>query len=289
MNLNKFSKKLKKDINKNFPKLSLFLNSKLRIFFLDFKNERLAQKGKSISKSEKPTILLFTAHKCASTFTSKVVGQLAEAANMIEVNFARFFIYNKKSYQLGQADFLKKAFFKKGYYYGPFRSFKNLPDIEEYRILLILRDPRDVLTSHYFSTAFSHPIMNKNIYDERQKALQQTIDEYVMTNAEKTREYYKDYCEKALPLPNTLFLKYEDMISDFEPWFRKLATHINMDENKELIENIIANSNFKVEKENKYSHIRSIKSGDYLDKLKPETIEFLNEFFKDELKALGYE
>jgi hypothetical protein len=285
---NKLFKQAKKKINTQFPALSLFLNTKVRTFFLDFSKEKALMKGKDISKSTKASIVLFTAHKCASTYTSKIMQDLAAAEGMPFIDFPRYFIFSKNFSKFADPTFMRTAFKPKGYFYGAFRSFKNIPNIENYRIALILRDPRDVITSHYFSTAFSHPVLSKGIYEARQEALKQTIDEFVLANAPQTKEYYHEYCQKALHLPNVELLKYEDMIGDFEPWLQRLVKHIGMEHQQEVIKRLVAESKFTVKKEDKFSHIRSIKAGDYLDKLKPETIQALNELFKEELEMLNY-
>jgi hypothetical protein len=285
---NKLFKQFKKKVNTQFPSLSLFLNTKVRTWFLGFKNEKAMMKGKDITKSKHPTIVLFTAHKCASTYTSKIFQAFAEAESMPFIDFPRYFIFTKGFHHFGNPAFMKTAFKPTGYYYGAFRGYKNIPDIEKYRIVLILRDPRDVITSHYFSTAFSHPVLSEGIYEARQKALQQTIDEFVLENAPKTKKYYAEYCEKALNKENILFLKYEDMISDFEPWLHRLTKHLGMEHQQAVVQKLVAESKFTVKKEDKFSHIRSIKAGDYLDKLQPETIRKLNEMFKEELEMLSY-
>ena len=48
-------------------------------------------------------------------------------------------------------------------------------------------------------------------------------------------------------------------------------------------------ANFKAKKENQHTHVRKISSGDYKEKLKPETIEILNRKFEGILKTLNYQ
>ena len=78
-----------------------------------------------------------------------------------------------------------------------------------------------------------------------------------------------------------MFFKPDDFLSEIETFL-----NFSFDDNtkKTLID-----TELKLpQKENKYSHRRSGKSGKYMEKLKPETVNKLNQMFHRTLKKLGW-
>lgn len=190
---------------------------------------------------------------------------------------------------------LKKTFKPAGYLYGPFRtppSNWEPPNMEAYKILLMLRDPRDVLTSLYFSVAYSHSIIDgkagKRQLDSRAKTLNKSIDEFVIDISSGYLERYNDYCENLLGKSNTFFVKYEDMVGNFNVWLNTIMTVLELGASQELQNKIIGEVDFNVPEENIYSHKRQVTPGDHKRKLQPETISILNTKFCKVLDLLGY-
>lgn len=271
--------------NRFLLKFNIIFTPILKYFY--FSNERKMFKGIDFSKSHHKSILFFTSQKCASTFLSNILESLCESEGMVSIRFSNYFKDVDRSSWFSDRLFLNRAFINKGYYYGAFRAFHKIPNIDNYKVILILRDPRDVLTSSYFSTAFNHPITRKDNLINRDKALSQTIDEYVLDNYKQFKNVYEDYINYIMNKPNVLFLKYEDMITDFEPWLKKLVKHVELENHELIINKIITNTSFEVS-ENPNNFIRNVKSGDHLVKLKSDTIDLLNQEFKHILNSLKY-
>ncbi|MEO8710482.1 MAG: sulfotransferase domain-containing protein [Parafilimonas sp.] len=254
-----------------------------------FSNEFLILNGlKRKSKSKQQSILFFTVHKSASTFIKNTIIKLVGASNIISLKLSGYLSKNKQHVYYNNPAFMKKVLHEKGYFFGAFRAFYPFPDMDKFKIILVLRDPRDVLTSFYFSTLYNHPLSTKTVLDDRKKYATYSIDDYVLEIAPAMQKNYAAYCSNLLNKKNVLFLKYEDMISDFDPWLHKLNSFLELNDNEREIKDIIAATTFKVEKEDPNSFKRNIKAGDHLNKLKPETIQKLNVLFYNEIKALNY-
>jgi len=265
----------------------LFLTSFLKPFY--FSDEFLVLNGlKRKSTSEQQSILFFTVHKSASTFIKNTIVQLVGANNIVSLQFSGYWNRNKQKIYYNDHDFMKKILYEKGYFYGAFRAFYPFPNMDKFKILLVLRDPRDVLTSFYFSTLFNHPLSDKTVLDDRKKYASYSIDEYVLEIAPAMQKNYAAYCNNLLHKDNVLFLKYEDMISRFDVWLYKLTDFLGLENVEQKANEIIKATSFKVEKEDPASFIRNVKAGDHLNKLKPGTIDTLNKLFYNELKALDY-
>ncbi|SNS55771.1 Sulfotransferase domain-containing protein [Ekhidna lutea] len=252
-----------------------------------YKNESKLINGKLEIKSEKQSVIFFTIHKCASTFLNNQFNELLKNTDYTMINTSSYFTKEQRDYYYSDSSKIKSLFKPKGIWYGPYRFFIDVPNLNHYKVILILRDPRDVLTSYYFTAAFNHPISDKAVIEERKEAQALNIDEYVIKKSELFYQRYFDYLQKVKPLQNVLLLKYEDMIVDYNTFLSEISDFVGMDENEKIHE-LVGKSSFKVDKEDPNSFIRNIKAGDHKEKLKPETISFLNKKFAKILEGFNY-
>ena len=261
-----------------------------RLFFR-FQTEKQLVRGVSLSKSEHSSILFFTTHKCASRYVSRLFSTLTEEVGMVPVDYDAFVTSSKVPLSLHpykDEGTLSTAFQSRGYFYGPIGSYREIPKRKDYRVLLQLRDPRDVLTSLYYSTSFSHALISEKVLRERKAALENSPDEFVLENAGKYLTIYSDYCEKLLGKTEVLFLQYERMVGDFDGWLKALSEHTGLDHLNESLQLIQDQANFQVSKEDIYSQRRQVTPGDHLRKLRPKTIVELNRILSPVLTTLGY-
>lgn len=244
------------------------------------------------------SIIWFTTHKCASLYMKDFLEQLAQEAGMKHIDFEGDFWLDGKDFLEELIQHPEKQYFhSSGHIYGPFRNFfyqkvpNSIKNFEKYKVVTMLRDPRDVLTSLYFSMGYSHSIpedKNKKseLISQRYVALNTSIDNYVLGN-DFFQNLYHDYVHKCLPLPNVLLLRYEDMVNFFENWLKTLLYFSNIKIKETTLDNLINSTNFEVE-ENMYAHKRQVKPGDHRRKLKISTIRKLNQEYFQVLKRLGY-
>ncbi len=292
--LNKYikqtQKKLEKTVKNNnkslLKKPYTFLASFLRPVY--FSREFLMIRGiKTRNHSNYTSILFFTVHKSASTFVKNTIFKLVEK-KLQPIQFGGLLSPQQQNILFTNAEKMKNILNPKGYVYGAFRSYYDFPGLDKYKIVLLLRDPRDVLTSQYFSTLFNHPLATKAFFEKRKKYQDYTIDEFVLEMAPSFQKKYADYIEHFLHKPNVLFLKYEDMVTDFGPWLKKISDFLDLKDNEDKLQEIVSKTSFKVNKEDKKNFIRNITPGDHIRKLKPETIANLNQLFEQELRQLNY-
>jgi hypothetical protein len=267
----------------------------------NFSLERKVLKGKHQSTGKNQSILLFSVYRAGSTFIGGLMRKIAGEAGLAAVDLDGYF------YELGKGkDWEGKGraipyvpYRSKGYLYGPFRSFnREIPNIEDYKILLILRDPRDVIVSSYFAI-YSHvtPLLEGKQalltrMQRRKKELEQTIDEFVINRLNGKPGFldrYQVYHKELMGKPNVLFLKYEDMVESFDTWLDRLIEFLGMDLRREFIDRLNAEADFKVSKEDIHKHKRQVTPGDHKRKLKPETIDILNAKTREIRELFGYE
>lgn len=266
----------------------------------NFSIERKVLKGNHQSPGKYRSVLFFSFYRSGSTFLGGLMKKIAKEAGLTIVDLDSYF------YQLGKGKewvekgriMLNAACQSTGYFYGPLRSFnRGIPNIENYKILLVLRDPRDVIVSSYYSL-YSHvtPLLEgkkalRTRMKRRKKESEQTVDEFVINRLNKKTRFlpeYKEYYKGLIGKPNVLFLKYEDMVENFDAWLDQLIEFLGMDISKEFIDQIKVEVDFNVSKEDIYKHKRQVTPGDYKRKLKPGTIDVLDSKTREVRKLFGY-
>lgn len=276
---------IKKDIKKDIKKIKIYKN-KIKLL-----------KGRKIDlNSNKKSLLFFTMHKTASTYMKKCMKYLNKKYLGLVHADLESYIWNYSDKNVYQILKEKKSiiFHPKGILYAPLRMYIPIDKIDHYCIVLMLRDPRDVLVSSYYSKAYSHglPIdkkRKKTFVEIRNQTKQQTIDEYTIANADYLYQRYSDYCNYLIKEQNIKYLRYEDFIQNYDLWINQLEEILNIEITKKD-----KNALFELKGgdaptvENKLKHIRKATPGDYKEKLTEKTQELLNSKFKDILLTLNY-
>lgn len=252
--------------------------------------------------SQHRSILHYSMNRSASQFTKKILRQCC-AENELHPVDLHGYAFNTKYPFLGNlseeelADYYC-AFREKGYLYSNFLSLITaIPNISNYLILMMLRDPRDILVSRYFSKGISHTIPNSdgskydNFMNTRRIANELSIDEFALFSADKifyNLLEYKKLSEENHA--NVKLIRFEDMVLDFDKWLDGLLSFCELKVSDETIQTIKGwNKRSAPKVENIKAHNRKGIIGDYRTKLQPETIEKLNDKFAPILDAFGYD
>jgi len=189
------------------------------------------------------------------------------------------------------------VFRTKGYLYGPFGGMiEGIPELERYKVLLMIRDPRDILVSQYYSVAYSHPPPDRHgnkfeaFIKKRYQAKALTIDEYVITESDYVYNNFVRYKTLLLDVyPETCIITYENMVDNFAEWLGKILACCDLKISSGLINTLVEEAKrLRPQTENIHKHLRKGVAGDYMNQLKPETIIFLNDKLSPILDAFGY-
>ncbi|MEO1669159.1 MAG: sulfotransferase domain-containing protein [Cyanobacteria bacterium J06631_2] len=179
--------------------------------------------------------------------------------------------------------------------YG-FYGFRYLPgylkgfDLSQFKKFLLVRDPRDILVSHYFSMKKSHAIpegeMGDRLLKQRQNMQLLVIDDYVLDKAKVFYNMFQSYTK----IDDSLLkvFRYEDIVFNKAAWIEDILRFLDLSLERKKIETIAAKHDIFPQEEKPDSHIRKVVPGDHKDKLKPETIEHLNRTFKPFLIKYDY-
>ena len=256
-------------------------------------NIKKRKQNKTINNCFK-SIAAVSMHKAGSSIADTIITILLKNKGYNKINFA----HESLKSGLSEADYCIDAQNRikpSNEYYGMFRGpyVKDMPRLKDIRVIIQIRDPRDCITSAYYSFAFSHavpdqPDKRRDFLSRRERILNASIDEYVISKAGEYRYRMTIIRELMSSHQDILVLKYEDMVEDTEHWLKSLTDFIDLPLEEELATRIKSRAKFDVEEEDPSNHRRQVKPGDHKRKLKPETILKLNEVLRDELEAFGY-
>ncbi|MGA7194811.1 MAG: sulfotransferase domain-containing protein [Anaerolineales bacterium] len=257
--------------------------------------------GKHQSDNTLPSIIHFSANKAATQHVRDLLGRCAAENGMTTVGLAEYAFHTNFPYldQLScrEMESYQYLFKPAGYLYTVFGGMvEGIQELERYRVILMLRDPRDVLVSEYYSYAFSHPEPSKfgskynNFMAMRRKAQNVLIDEYVENECDRIFATYQRYATLLLDrYPHVFFTKYEEMTSDFQGWLKKLLDYCGLEISDQLFDSLLNEAeHLRPKNEDIHQHVRKGIPGDYMVKLGSKTIAELNSKLLPVLERFNY-
>lgn len=253
------------------------------------------------------SIVVFTLHKSASMLIHNLCNKLSQDAGIryVSPNVANSGIDAKVLLSN------KAIWCSRGTCFAPVRFYVDIPNIDKYRVILHLRDPRDVLVSMYYSYCFIHQGEIQGNTGYRKETAEQDIDNFVlhMANEQKPQikgdygtgahvadatgnllKRYSDYIDHVLGKKSVTLVKYEEMVTDFPGWLEKFVAPFPLKDKKATVSELVSLTPqiFPKRTQDVMHHVRHITPGDHKNKLKAETINELNRIFKDVLDMLNY-
>lgn len=250
---------------------------------------------------EGPAFFLLSIRKCGSSIFNNIATALAQAngCNFVEVG-GRFFRLNVTEAQWAEDPALCRIV-RPGNVYGGFRMLPTaLLESELFQSspkLLFVRDLRDALVSLYFSNAHSHPIpaaadsgadVTKLMLTLRDEALTHDIDDLVLRYAKGMLRTSMGY-QAIVDSPSVTVLRYEDYIFEKAALMDVIAERFGWQADDQVKRDILEWADVRPTEEDPTVFVRRVTPGDHLEKLRPETIEKLNEMLGSALELFGYE
>jgi 2-O-methyltransferase len=239
------------------------------------------------------SIYLFAMHKSGSSLMNAMMSSALSIARVpiIDISTAAFSAGLPENKILNADQFI----FPRGYCYGGFRRFP--PYLRAFNLIrnkkaLLVRDPRDMLVSFYFSVANSHRLPAKGV--EREKVMREraeagalTIDEYCLTRISFFKSEFASY-RHFLSSREVRIYRYEDVIFDKFTWLSDMLSYFGVALGPEKIKAIAARHDIRPDTERPDEHIRQVTPGNFRKHLSGETIERINLEFALEMREYDY-
>jgi len=247
---------------------------------------------------ETRSVYFFTFHKCASTLFSSFV--------LPSVKELEFVDYERMVYDgvIPEDQPEKIQFEHAGRLYGPIRLSSGAASPTARRMLetadrqfiqdkiavSFIRDPRDILVSRYFSFVHSHGESKVREIalrqqENKERLIAMGVDEYAVQAVEGVRQDFEMISRIDEYSSDSVVLRYEDLLDDFHLFMDGLSRYLILEE--PVIEEIYRQSRPR-EREDIQAHRRSGRAGTFVDKLRPETTQLVNEKLAGVLDRFGY-
>lgn len=241
----------------------------------------------------RPSVVFFSHYRSASMMLNRRLLELIDGHDYCQLDYQGYVhpwsIERREDFQRDVEGHKQCGRFpEKGYYFGPLRYFVDIPALEKMKVIVVLRDPRDVLVSRYYSEKYNHVRLDKRFLAHCESIEKLSLDEFVLAYREDVKSHYDLYLKKAEQLANALTVNYEEMVGDFEGFLRKVNDYLELGRDEKFIQSITKQENFDVKKEDVYSHKRSVQPRNFEKKLKDATIKDLNSCFADVLTAFKW-
>src|SRR6476469_4344159 len=220
---------------------------------------RLVQSISARLSTKKPTqlhknVIVFTTHKAASMLLHRLLADICQKNNITyyspnqsadkQLPFDR--IFNGEDFIAARTGC-----------FGPVRFFVPSAALSHANIIVHLRDPRDVLTSMFFSYCLMHPGEIEPNTGYRKEVAEAGIDKFVLDMSDENfsryegdygigskygryvgnvYDRYTTYLREIVGKPNAVLISYEEMVLDFASWLRKFLAAFELADPDETYE-----------------------------------------------------
>jgi hypothetical protein len=241
-------------------------------------------------------LFLFGIRKSGSSILNSIVAAMARSqlVNYVDVAGA-FFIGGVPVGQWNKDDAVR-FLARPGNLLAGFRDFPvkmaGSKSFDAAKKVLLVRDPRDALVSEYFSNAATHGVpeagkSREEMLNLREEAKLIDLSDFVVKRAPLMRRTILAY-SPILDRPNTLVLRYEDVILRKEILIDSISNHYGWSIPPLLKSQILSWADVVPQSENQTNFVRKVVPGDHIEKLSTPTIDQLNDILHPVLSVFGY-
>lgn len=192
---------------------------------------------------------------------------------------------------------LDQIFRPTGYCYSGFRSIPvNMRGVVRSLSgpkMLLVRDPRDMLVSLYFSMKLSHPLPEAGTVQffsqlhGLRDCTNDSIDQFCVSNIDLYLSCFKSY-EELFDDPALKVLRYEDVIFDKLGLAHIMRDWFSVDAGSARLKEIVEPLDVVPADERPHEHVRQVRPHDYKRKLQPATIATLNASLEMFIRRFDY-
>ena len=242
-------------------------------------------------ESGRPSVLALSLPKAGSVLLDGIVRMLCQQVPITYVSVMESY-FASGVIETDIPPRTSELFFDKGVCYGGFRYYPTqfeIPISESAPAILLVRDPRDMIVSLYFSALKSHPSRGGGSANPAATAAaEMDVDAYAMKMTKMYKLRLSGYVEFLKRRPDTKVFRYEEIIYDKVKWVRDICDHFQWSVAEDHRANIAKHWDVMPDSEQPEAHVRQVHPGNFRNKLKTETIAFIENELADEMVFFNY-
>lgn len=250
--------------------------------------------------SDRQSTMAYSLAKAGSTLLYDMLSVLSPAAGLTyfspeDALFAEDVSVNNRPANVGD------LFSQTGVCYGGFRQFPAypIPILHSTKSIFLVRDPRDMAVSLYFSMMKSHVLpegggsaagARAEFERARANVAAVPIDTWVVHAAviQYTRMFEGYLAQGFLWRPNVVTYRYEDVIFDKRGWLADICDWFEWDVPADARNAIADRFDLRPDAERPDQHVRQVSPGNHKAHLSADTIARLNGLFAEYMRLYGY-
>ena len=236
------------------------------------------------------------AHKSGSVLFYNLVRDIAKAARQSEFALETELFHNGVILPNCPLE-LMGVLERPGYWFHGFRTPWLLTYIRRFRLskkFLLVRDPRDICVSYYFSMAKSHTVPDRG--EAREKLLEKRAEAELVDpntfikqgNADFILRNLRNYQKIVKEYGATVF-RYEDYIFEKKKWINTIAGECGVKVPPGKVQEMLDKYDIVPDAEQPDQHIRQVTPGNYRKHLEESTIQTIERRFPDLFDFFKYE
>ncbi len=184
--------------------------------------------------------------------------------------------------------------------YIGYKTYESIPKPLSYRTFFVLRDPRDIVVSWYFSTLYSHPSTGA-IPKFRSDLKKMSLKEGLMYSIKSIREFglfagQRAWMENYEKDENVKIFRYEELSQDNRRFLKELFAYLNINMPEEEFDAFYRQHIFEAYSkgrprgsEDLKSHYRKGEAGDWKNHFNTSIVSYFRQVTEDLIEVLGYQ
>jgi hypothetical protein len=248
------------------------------------------------SRSDFESVYCFAFPKSGSVLVNDIARSLVADSNICAFDFPAE-LYNKGIDSASVVCDFDELFPRTGFFFGGFREkprwMLGANAVLQAKKILVVRDPRDMLVSLYYSVKFSHGFQRRGT-----PQFNTLIGKMISDSSADIDDYCLKYSfflnmilfnmSDILDNENTIVIRYEDFVYNKVVLVDNICRWLSLNVSSKRIGEILVPHEVFPTTDKPLDHIRQVHPGDHVRKLKSKTISALNSVLGEFLERYNY-